>query len=500
MHLEPWQSWAIVGLGAAGAYIYYSQTGNKRRSKGHAPFVPNLAKRRNSPRRGSSVDAGSGSSGARRKGQSKKDGDQGEANVAEALSTSVPQSSNGRLKKRKGGKKEFGQLAQSSAADIAESQATGTNNQEVDIDNREFAKQMSGLKTGSSLGNPEGSRKQTNKVGKQAELPLNSFDALSPDRSGTTISKDRSNASSTTGADADDDLSPATSPPLGATPTATSGGVEDMLEPPTKGPSVFRLTGMEEPKRQGKPPKTAQEVETKKQRQNRKKNEEKKLAREEAERERRVLLEKQRRTAREAEGRPARNGVTSPPATNAWRNPALGHTVSPQAPSAAPNEALLDTFEDRGANGANGHSNKSQGMSAAGMQAWQNEVPPEEEQMRILSEMEGSGGWNTVAKGGKSKKKPAGSTEENGRKMSVATASVTGRDDHSSPTSDDAIPHLTPSQSQTEDEGSQRSKSKKEDIDHKVWNRSNIHLHPDYDPSYPYALTGHPDDSDWAVV
>ncbi|KAI4174714.1 MAG: hypothetical protein LQ343_002085 [Gyalolechia ehrenbergii] len=500
MHLEPWQSWAIVGLGAAGAYIYYSQTGYKRRSKGHAPFVPNLAKRPTSPRRGSSVDAGSGSSGARRKSQPKKSDNPVEANATEALSTSVPQSGNGRLKKRKGGKKESGQLAQSSAVDIAESQATGTNNQKDEVDNREFAKQMSGLKTGSSFANIEGSRKQTKKASKQAKLPLNSFDALSPDTSGTSISKDLSNASSTTGADADDDLSPATSPPLGATPTATSGGVEDMLEPPTKGPSVFRLTGVEEPKRQAKPQKAAEELETKKQRQNRKKNEEKKLAREEAERERRVLLEKQRRTAREAEGRPARNGVASAPATNAWGNSQPGRTASQQEPLAAPNGALLDTFEDHRANAANGHSNKSQGVSAAGMQAWQNEVPSEEEQMRILSEMEGSGGWNTVAKGGKSKKKPAASTNENERKMSTATASVTGTGDHSTSTSDDAIPQLTPSQSQTEDEALQKSKIKKEDIDPKVWNRSNIHLHPDYDPSYPYALTGHPEDSDWAVV
>lgn len=259
MHLEPWQSWAIVGLGAAGAYVYYSQTGNKRRNKGHAPSVP---KRRTSPRRGSSVDAGSGSGGARRKSQSKKGDNQLEANAAEALSTSIPQSSNGKLKKRKGGKKESSQLAQSSAIDVAQPQANVANNQEDDVDNREFAKQMSGLKAGSSFAKPEGSKKQTKKTGKQAELPLNSFDALPPNTGGTSIPKDMSNASSTTGADADDDLSPAGSPRIAATPTATSGGVDDMLEPPAKGPSVLRLTGVEEAKRQSKPQKAMQEVET----------------------------------------------------------------------------------------------------------------------------------------------------------------------------------------------------------------------------------------------
>jgi len=40
----------------------------------------------------------------------------------------------------------------------------------------------------------------------------------------------------------------------------------------------------------------------------------------------------------------------------------------------------------------------------------------------------------------------------------------------------------------------------KEDIDPNIWNHSNIHNHPDYDPELPYALTGHPDDDEWAVV
>ncbi|KAI4179808.1 MAG: hypothetical protein L6R41_007626 [Letrouitia leprolyta] len=496
MHLEPWQSWAIVGLGAAGAYVYYSQTGNKRRSRGHATSVP---KRRTSPRRGSSVDAGSGSGGGRRKSQSKKGENQVEATTAEAVSTSIPQSSNGKLKKRKGGKKESGQLAQSSAVNIAESQADETNNQEDGIDNREFAKQMNGLKAGSSFAKIEGSKKQM-KAGKQAELPLNSFDALSPETNGTSISKDMSNASSTTGADADDDLSPAGSPYIAATPTAISGGVEDMLEPPAKGPSVLRLTGVEEAKRQPKPQKAMPEVETKKQRQNRRKNEEKKAAKEEAERERRVLLEKQLRTAREADGRPARNGVASIPAKSAWNKPNAGPTTNQQVPSTTQNEVLLDTFEDYAANTGNGRSDKPQGVAAADVQAWHNEVPSEEEQMRILDEMEGSGGWNTVAKGGKSKKKPAASDIENGRKLGTASATVTGLDDPNISTSDDGAPQLTPSQSQTDDEASQKKKTKKEDIDSKIWNHSNIKDHPDYDPAYPYALTGHPEDSDWAVV
>ncbi|KAL8828615.1 MAG: hypothetical protein Q9170_006526 [Blastenia crenularia] len=498
MHLEPWQSWAIVGLGAAGAYAYYSRTGIKRRGRGQPPSAFNLAKRRTSPRRGSSADAGSGSSGARRKSQSKKGGDLVEANAVEASSSSIRQTSNGKLKKRKGGKKEPHQVAQSSAVDVTQT----VGDQEDDVDDREFAKHMSGLKTGSSLAKAGGANRQSRKAGKQAELPLNSFDAVSPHANGTSGSKDLSNASSTTGADADDDLSPAASPTFGVTPVATSGAVDDMLEAPSKGPSVFRLTSVEETKRQAKSQKAVQEPETKKQRQNRKKNEEKKLAKEEAERERRVLLEKQLRTAREAEGRPARNGVTPVPTRNAWSKAPAGSAVSRQTPSDAPNGSLLDTFDESPATVANGLSHKLQGSSTATVKPWHSEVPSEEEQMRILSEMEGSGDWNTVAKGGKPRRKPAAdtNTKEKERKMSITSASVAETDDHSTSTSDDIIPQNTPSQSQTEDDTPKKGKTRKEDLDPKVWNRSNIHLHPDYDPSYPYALTGHPEDSDWAVV
>ncbi|KAI4117705.1 MAG: hypothetical protein LQ338_007505 [Usnochroma carphineum] len=501
MHLEPWQSWAIVGLGAAGAYVYYSRTGNKRRGRGRAPFIPSLTKqRRTSPRRGSSADAGSGSSSAIRKNQSRKGANRTDANAAEVSSSSTIPSSNDKLKKRRGGKQESSQLAQSSAVDVPTT--TGANDREEDVDNREFAKQMSGLKTGSSLAKKDGPTAQTKRQRKQAELPLNSFNALAPDMNGASSSKDLSNASSTTGADADDDLSPFASPPLDAQQqTATSGDISDMLETPTKGPSVLRLTEVEEPKRQSKPQKIAQESETKKQRQNRRKNEEKKLAREQAEKERRMLLEKQLRTAREAEGRPARNGVAPLAATNVWNKPAAARTTTPQnAPSSGPNGPLLDTFDDSATAVSNGRTNELQDASEADMKAWRNDGPSEEEQMRILSEMEGSGGWNTVSKGGK-KKKAAANSKEHERKTSIPGASAVETDGHNTSTSDDIVRKPTPSsQSQTEDETPKPSKTKKEDVDPKIWNRDNIHLHPDYDPSYPYALTGHPEDSDWAVV
>ncbi len=354
--------------------------------------------------------------------------------------------------------------------------------------------QMGGLKTGSTLAKNEGSKNRSKKQGKQAELPLNSFNALAPGSNGASGSKDLSNASSTTGADADDDLSPATSPQMGSAQAATSGDVSDMLEAPTKGPSALRLTGVEEPKRQIRPQKVFQEAETKKQRQNRRKKEEQKAAREEAERERRVLLEKQLRSSREAEGRPAKNGLASAPAANAWSKSSMNNVNSSMAPSPVPNGSLLDTFDDGPKPTANSHDRHQQDSTPADMKASRNDVLSEEEQLRILSEMEGDGGWNTV-KAGKKRKPATGNDKENQRKMSNTSASVSG----STSTSSDSINQATPSQSQTEDE-TPRAPIKKEEIDRNVWNFDNIRNHPKYDPDYPHALLGHPGDSDWAVV
>ena len=92
-------------------------------------------------------------------------------------------------------------------------------------------------------------------------------------------------ASSSTGGDADDDLSPVASPALNGfhEQEAPSGNsISDMLEPAAPGPSVLKLTEplnpvKSKPKQQVR---AAQEVESKKQRQNRKKAEEKKAQRE----------------------------------------------------------------------------------------------------------------------------------------------------------------------------------------------------------------------------
>ncbi|KAL8860895.1 MAG: hypothetical protein Q9178_002650 [Gyalolechia marmorata] len=486
--LEPWQSWILFGAGVSGAWIYYSRRDSKRRGRGGAPQAPNLTKRRPSQHRSSSTEAGSGSANPGQKNQPIP------AREPEAPSSSAAgPNKNAKVKNRKGRNAKSSQLAQSSAVDVVTPQDAGGDRQDAQeeaIDDREFAKQMSGLKTGSTLAPNVGSKSKTKKQGKQADLPLNSFNALASASNGASGSKDLSNASSTTGADADDDLSPSTSPQLGSTQAASSGDVSDMLEAPTKGPSVLRLTGVEEPKRQTRPQKVFQEAETKKQRQNRRKKEEQKAAREEAERERRVLLEKQLRSSREAEGRPAKNGMGSAPAANAWSKPSMNNVNSSSAPPSVPNGSLLDTFDDGAKPTVHDDARQQRDTAAKDMKARQNDGLSEEEQLRILSEIEGDGGWNTVTAG--KKRKPAtDNNKENQRKMSSTSASVS-----SSPsTSGDA----TPSQSQTEDE-TPRAPTKKEEIDRSVWNFDNIRNHPKYDPDYPHALLGHPGDSDWAVV
>ncbi|KAL8851275.1 MAG: hypothetical protein Q9221_003805 [Calogaya cf. arnoldii] len=492
--MEPWlQSWTVFGVVAVGAGIYYSRTGSGRGGRAGAPQIPKPTRRRTSPRRSSSVASGSGSGPSRQNNQSALGGD------GEASSSAVKATRNAKAKNSKGGNAKSSQAAQSSAIDsVTPQNATGGSKDahEEEIDNREFAKQMAGLKTGSTLTSNEGSKSKNNtkKQGKQVELPLSSYNPLVPQVNGASGSKDLSNPSSTARADADDDLSPVASPQPGATEAATSGDVSDMLEAPTKGPSVLRLTGVEEPRRESRPKKVVQEAETKKQRQNRRKKEEQRAAREEDERERRVLLEKQLRSAREAEGRPAKNGLGAAPATSAWNKPSTNNILSSNAAPTASNGSLLDTFDDGPKPTINGNASRQQNTASADTKQWHKEVPSEEEQLRILSEMEGNGGWNTV-KAGKKKKVAASNDKENQRKLSNNSASISG----SSSTSGDSNNQMTPSQSQTEDE-SPRVPSKTVDIDRIVWNFENIKNHPNYDPDYPHALLGHPGDSDWAVV
>ena len=419
--MDPWKNWAIVGIVGVGAAYYYSQSGKSKRGRGRAsPLVSSEQnQRRGSDHRNGSKDK------RKKKGKVSDTSDQHGSDVADVSSASVQMSTNGKGKKRKGGKQQPSKLAQSSAVEVSPEKSVGTENDDVEnegMDNEEFARQLSGVKTGTSLKKvaTQNETKKAKKQGKRNEAPQ-TMNGSTLKTNGITSSQDMSTASSTTGADADDDLSPAMSPDLRATQatTSSSNDVSDMLEPASKGPSVLRITDPVNPQsvKQPKAQKATSELETKKQRQNRRKNEEKKAAREQAEKERRALLEKQLRTAREAEGRPAKNGLgpAQVPSTNAWNKPANAATNSTGPATEQSSVSLLDTFEDTPTTSLNPPStNGGPNSSSVDKKVWNNDLPSEEEQMRMITEMDSdSNAWSTVAKGGKSKKKLSAKTPAN---------------------------------------------------------------------------------------
>ena len=255
-----------------------------------------------------------------------------------------------------------------------------------DIDRKEMARRMAGMKAGPSAA-PAPAPTKSQKKNKKKASQLDAGDTR---------------ASSTTGAEADDDLSPAASPSVNAT-VPSAGYVSDMLEAPAPGASVLRVTGNVETQPKKQKAQTFKEVETKKQRQQRLKNEARKLQVQEAEVERKRLLEKQLHTAREAERREAARSTApaTSASTNAWQvkaapvEKANGASHPAPAVSAAPVD-LLDTFEP----------------SAPTPKKWQQNLPSEEEQMRLLGAANGDDEWTTVSKAKKQPKKKSGKTDE----------------------------------------------------------------------------------------
>ena len=264
-----------------------------------------------------------------------------------------------------------------------------------DINNTEFARQLSSAKAGTLMAvkSQDGTRKRSIKQNRAQEKPA---------------AVETSSDNGTTGADADDDRSSLNSPELGATtiqsPVA-NGDVSDMLEARTSGPSVLRVTAPTTPTVPKKPkaPATFEVAETKKQRQNRKKAEANKLAREEDEKERKILMEKQRRTAREAEGRAAKDGsafmAAKAPSTSAWAAPVNTETNGNGNKKVAQTD-LLDTYTPK----APSPRETTQSESELAGSDWQKVAAnfSEEEQARRL---EASDDWKTVGKEKRSKKK-----------------------------------------------------------------------------------------------
>jgi hypothetical protein len=271
---------------------------------------------------------------------------------------------------------------------------------------REFAKQFSSAKTGTQFTGKkaEDKRQKSVKQSRAQEKEKNEEAAFIP-----VIEEPKPSAPSSTTGDADDDMSDAVSPAVQA---ADRHDVSDMLEKPSLGPSVLRLTDTDAVKSKPKKTKEPEVVESKKQRQNKKKAEAAKLAREEDEKDRKVRMEAQRRAARIAEGRPAKDGSTftvPPPKDNAWTakadtNGDSNHgsvqpldTFSSEAPKQP--EPVVPTVVAPPSTKQTGPVNKERSDS------WMSSLPSEEEQMDLLRQDDA---WSEVTgKKKKGKKGPA---------------------------------------------------------------------------------------------
>jgi hypothetical protein len=344
--------WAVIAVAGACFYLYGS---NANRNKKGRPVQP-------TNRRAST---------ARSNDTSVSNGDQGNA------------SQEATLKKRKDKKPKERKASATEQPKVADTLYTNGDVDDGDdeIDNREFARQLQSAKTG-TLQTPRGEAGSKPKSVKQSRA-TNSAAPPAP--------KVDDKVAAAPAAERDNEATDAASPQISAT-KASSLDISDMLESPTAGPAVLRVTSPTNPA-PAKKEKTAapmQQVETKKQRQNRKKAEEAKAVREEDEKARRVLLEKQRRTAREAEGRSAKDGSTfmasKAPTTSAW--PAPSTTTAPQV-AASQKVELLDTSEPK-VTTTNGPSKVTASSSE-----WQTDLPSEEEQLRKIQE---ETEWATVSK------------------------------------------------------------------------------------------------------
>ncbi|KAM0723092.1 hypothetical protein Q7P37_001292 [Cladosporium fusiforme] len=271
---------------------------------------------------------------------------------------------------------------------------------ESDISMAQFAQGMTQARQGQKLSAPKSKENRVRTV-KQSSA-----------RDAPGLSSESSQAGGETGAEADDDLSPAASPAL------NSGDVSDMLEPTRSGPASIRLTAPLNPQKQ-RAPKQAKEqvVESKKARQNRKKVEERRIEREAEEKERKALEEKQRRAAREARGEPAKNGVpvARAPVNNPWeeKNAAAAATVQTGASvNGVSNGALLDTFDAESTGSSTGgleNSTAATSTTEANPAQYENE---DALMAKAMKESEDESGWTTVSVGKKQQKKRGDSSGE----------------------------------------------------------------------------------------
>ena len=331
--------------------------------------------------------------------------------------------------------------------------------EEHELSNKQFAEQLAKAQAGTKLD----SSKSQGTTKKERRAARN---ATQSQQNGVETSGISTEASSTTGRDADDDLSPAGSPasgPVSTAPTSRAGDVSDMLEAPAAKPTTLRLTDLTETIKKNVPKSVAKAFEpvmTKKQRQRQAKQAEQKTLREEADRQHEAKKQAQLRGARMAEGtsnQTKANSFTSK--QNAWQQgkPASEELKKKESHTAV--APLLDTFEKKDATSvdANGAvrsqplsdvtnlvpatanvnavkqeegANKTAALGASNREkasrptlesqpSWADEVN-EEEQDKWASELTGEEKWESVtSKKGKKKAKKDNETS------SEASSSVT---------------------------------------------------------------------------
>jgi len=375
--MDPWQSWGLILLGVAVAYFYYSQQYNNSALNKNRPLsaITEVTQHNSKPsKRDERV---------KKRPEHVRNGTNGPSTPDHASSISSHSKSEEKL--------------------------NGVEKKDNSSSDKQWAQQMANVRKGTTLAPPasNGSRPKTVKTSSATSSPAAS--SVSAYSAGEE--------------DVDDDLSSKASPDL---ETSNAGDISDMLEP--KGPaiSVLRLTGTEsdQPKRTHKPQKEFVTQETKKQRQNKKKIEERKEASQEAEKERLIKLENQRRVAREGRGEPAKNGLQTAkaPSSSVW-NPTSNTdhdsttTVSADKSTtnhhisqggAAPVQPIKDIVH-RSQAPAIGNAQVS--IVPTHSKEWTNGLS-EDEQMRMVTKMsEDESGWNTVDKK-KTKKNQVNGTVE----------------------------------------------------------------------------------------
>lgn len=284
-----------------------------------------------------------------------------------------------------------------------------------DIDNYEFARQFSKARNGDIItGKAKASAKAPRaQAPKPATRPLNGGRGDVEHESSASIS-----ASSTAGADADDDLSPISSPATKPKASAADD-ISDMLEAPQPAAGVLRLTGsLEDQTKKKKRTDTFKSVETKKQRQARIKRENNRQMVEEAEAERKNLLEKQLHASRSHERREKTKSKSKPQTPNAWASDTPTQAQAANGVS-KPSAMLLDTFEPASqptkpvesenippSSNQAASGKKGSAASNSAVKNWADNLPSEEEQMRMLSAMSSENEWTTVSSRKKEKRQP----------------------------------------------------------------------------------------------